>query len=93
MSNNLERYEPRNDKLWNKRADGAIEARIYTVAGIVEVFTWPGDAQNPAFCKLQMFVHPHIYIRRLPRHYHERWIRRLAYRFSRDCKKASSVNM
>jgi hypothetical protein len=88
----LERYEPRHEKLWHNRADGGFEARIYTDEGIVDVFSFPGDGRHQAFCKFEMFIHPHVYTRRLPRHYHQRWIRRLAYQFAWDCSKHASEN-
>jgi hypothetical protein len=52
---------------------------------VVEVFSYKGDARSGAFTNLEMWLSPHSYHVRLPRHYHDRWLGRLAHRFAWEC--------
>lgn len=83
----IKRYEPRNEKEWKNNGDGSTNAKIYTDDVIVEVFTYPGGQHGGAFTHLELFIYPHMYYARLPRHYHSRWLRRLAYEFAWQCAK------
>jgi hypothetical protein len=62
---------------------------IFTPWGLVAAFSFPGGAvgntTHSAFTTLDMFIHPHTYYARVGQHYHDRWLRRLANAFAREC--------
>lgn len=78
-------YHPRHEKLWTDNGDGSFSAHVYTDHGVVEVFTFIGDARHRAFTNLHLYLAPNVYHATLPRHYHHRWLRRLAYQFAAQC--------
>jgi hypothetical protein len=81
----IKRYEPELERLWEHRTDGSFRAWIYTSLGLVEFFTFPGDERYRAFTNLQMYIAPNVYASAIPRHYHDRWARRLARQFAERC--------
>jgi hypothetical protein len=83
----VERYRPRREKQWDRANDGTVDATIYTKNGLVEVFTYPGGERGAAFTSLEMYIAPYVYDCILPRHYHERWLRRLAKHFAVKCSE------
>lgn len=85
----ISRYYPRRERKWQDNGDGSFSAEIYTFAGVVTLFTFVGDDQHPAFTSLRMYVYPHEYNGRLPRHYHPRWFLRLANEFAYQCLQRS----
>lgn len=78
-------YYPRREKRWKDNGDGSFSADVYTDHGVVEVFTYVGGERHRAFTNLHLYLAPHIYHATLPRHYHHRWLRRLAYKFADQC--------
>ncbi len=84
-------WRHRYKEAWRRNLEsGSITAQIYTEQGVVEVFTFPGDHQHEAFTRLKLWLHPHHFTCTLPRHYHERWLRRLAHWFAWDCQQMKS---
>lgn len=84
------RYIPRHERKWDcSVTDGSITAEIYTEYGIVSFFTCPGGYSgshyHSAFTKLEIYIHPHVYIRRIDRNCHPRWVTRVANQFAFDC--------
>lgn len=88
----INRWEPRQERLWKPRADGSFECVIECEEGVVELFTFPGSQTQRAFTNLKMWIHPHRYDVTLRRHYHERWIRRLAREFAWACQRMADRN-
>lgn len=80
------RYRPRAEQRWERLPrDGALRAEIYCGAGVVKLFTFPGDGHYEAFTSLSMWLDPFVYQARLPRYYSERWVRRVARAFAERC--------
>lgn len=78
-------YYPHREKGWKDNGDGSFTTHVYTDHGVVEVFTYVGDVRQSAFTNLHLYLAPQIYHATLPRHYHQRWLRRLAYHFAEQC--------
>lgn len=85
-------YTPRHEKLWESRPDGSFVAEVYTTAGVVKVFTFKGDEMHDAFTTLEVYLDDEIHHSRLPRHYHQRWIRRIASEFAWQVIQSLSAN-
>ncbi len=88
----ITRWVPRGERLWKADpADGSTTARIYTYYGVVELFTFPGGCPgnsqifHKAFTSMSLWIYPHEYSKRIHRHYHDRWLRRIANDFAHEC--------
>ena len=75
-------WRPRHEKKWDHNDDGSLSAEIYTDAGVVSVFTFPGDDRHREFTSLEVYYSGETHLATLPKHYHERWLRRLASEFA-----------
>jgi hypothetical protein len=79
------RHVPRHHPRWELTAEGARRASFYEDGGVVEVFSYKGDARCGAFTSFDMWLCPHLYHLTLRRHYHDLWLGRLAHRFAWEC--------
>lgn len=78
----IQSWRPRHEKKWEHRDDGSQSAEIYTDAGVVSVFAFPGDDRREGFTSLEVYYSGETHLATLPKHYHERWLRRLAFEFA-----------
>jgi hypothetical protein len=70
---------------WEKDRHGSRIAEIATInGGVVKVFSFPGNEKIEAFTSLETYLEGDCYHATLPRHYHDRWIGRLAEDFAFD---------
>lgn len=77
----IKRYAPLSEKKWSIDQHGSRVAKLYTCYGLIEVYSFPGDDKQGAFTSLETYAYPHVYHATLPRHYHDRWLMRLAMDF------------
>jgi hypothetical protein len=85
----IDRWKPRTPKRWERDQHGSRIATLRLEQGVVEVYSFPGDEKQKAFTALEMFIWPHAYQISLKRHYHDRWIPRLARDFAWRCYRWS----
>lgn len=65
--------------------DGGSKVVIYGQFVKVQVFTYPGGRHGDAFTRLDCYIGGFEYWCQLPRHYHDRWLLRLAGQFESQC--------
>lgn len=89
----LHYYRPSEPQPTYDKDDGSIRLEVHTVTGVVRVFTYPGGVHGSDFTTLHVYRgrDGRLYHTRLPRHYHERWLRRLAYAFSDQVEEVANA--
>jgi hypothetical protein len=71
------------------RGTKARDAEFRREHGVVKVFSYAGGEHTGPFTSFEMYIHPYAYYARLPRHYHDRWLGRLARQFDWQCYQLS----
>lgn len=61
---------------------GGTVGDVFTVAGRVRVYSFPGNERNRAFTSFETYYRGQSHCARVPRHYRPSWLVRLADRFA-----------
>jgi hypothetical protein len=83
----------RQTRAWDYgRKDNSEKGRIYTAAGVVDVFCYLGGEHGDPFTRLDLFIWPFEFWLQLPRSYPRGWLGRIARQFARECQKLAKEN-
>lgn len=80
----IKHYRPRNHKFWSVDEG---RAEIYGEEHVIFLFTYPGGEHGDAFTTLELYRNGKVFRCRFPRHYKDRWWRRIATDFEWDVIK------